>query len=375
MRSSFRVLNEAGEVVQGFDVSKELPDVTQDLAVKMYTYMVRLQIMDQVLYEVQRQGRISFYMTAAGEEGLSIGSSSALQPQDVIYAQYREHGVLMYKGFTLENIMDQCFATEDDVGKGRQMPVHYGSKALNYHTISSPLGTQIPQAAGAAYALKANQDNDAIVCCYFGEGAASEGDFHAALNFAATLECPVLFFCRNNGYAISTSTIDQYRGDGIIGRASGYGMASIRVDGNDILAVREATKQARKYILETNKPLLLEAMTYRQGHHSTSDDSTRYREIEEIEVWRNKHHPITRFKTFMTNNGWWDDEKEKELRKAERKSVLDHVKLAEQKAKPEAMENLFQDVYDEIPANLVAQQEELKQHVAKYPTHYSLDGH
>lgn len=116
----------------------------------------------------------------------------------------------------------QCYSNSSDLGKGRQMPVHYGSKALHFQTVSSPLTTQVPQATGAAYALKvAGKPN--VVCCFFGDGAASEGDFHAGLNFAATLEAPVLFFCRNNGYAISTPVEEQYRGDGIVARGIAYG--------------------------------------------------------------------------------------------------------------------------------------------------------
>lgn len=120
---------------------------------------------------------------------------------DVIFAQYRELGVFLWRGFTLQQAADQCFSNEADLGKGRQMPVHYGSLALNIQTISSPLATQMPQAVGAAYSLK-RKHLDAVAVCYFGEGAASEGDFHAALNFASTLDAPIIFFCRNNGYAI-----------------------------------------------------------------------------------------------------------------------------------------------------------------------------
>jgi 2-oxoisovalerate dehydrogenase E1 component alpha subunit len=169
----------------------------------------------------------------------------------MVFAQYREHGVLLWRGFSIQEAVDQCFSNVGDKGKGRQMPIHYGSRRLHFQTISSPLGTQIPQAVGAAYAFKVQQ-KDAVAICYFGEGAASEGDFHAALNFSATLDVPVLFFCRNNGYAISTPSSEvreysiatitsfnqlysltvrssficqQYRGDGIASRAAGYGYA------------------------------------------------------------------------------------------------------------------------------------------------------
>ena len=145
-----------------------------------------------------------------------------------------------------------------DLGKGRQMPVHYGCRALNYQTISSPLGTQIPQAVGAAYLCKL-QGKPNVTVCYFGDGAASTTDFHSAMNFAATLKTPVVFFCRNNGYAISTPVTDQYAGDGIASRAPGYGMAAIRVDGNDTFAVNAVVREAKKYALEHNAPVLIEA--------------------------------------------------------------------------------------------------------------------
>ena len=156
------------------------------------------------------------------------------------------------------------------------MPVHYGSKDLHFQTISSPLTTQLPQASGSGYAFRLDGE-DRVAMCYFGDGAASEGDFHAALNFAATLKSQTIFFCRNNGYAISTPVSDQYKGDGIVSRGPGYGIHSIRIDGNDLFAVYQATKEARELCVSKQVPVLIEAMTYRVGHHSTSDDSTRYR--------------------------------------------------------------------------------------------------
>jgi len=259
------------------------------------------------------------------------------------------------------------------LGKGRQMPVHYGSNELNFHTISSPLATQLPQAVGAAYglSLEHNGKPENIVVCFFGEGAASEGDFHAGMNFAVTLSAPVLFFCRNNGYAISTPTKDQYGGDGIAARAVGYGMHTIRVDGNDILAVHEATVASRKYILETGKPCLIEAMSYRAGHHSTSDDSTRYRDTEEIQYWQTQNNPIFRFRALLESKGLWNEEAEVELRTSARKQVLDSLNDAELAKKPPTTE-LFSDVYDKLPHHLIDQQNQLKAHLEKYGQHYNL---
>ena len=176
---------------------------------RAHRQMVRLREMDSILQNAQRQGRISFYMTCTGEEAIHMGAAAALENGDHIFAQYREQGLLMWRGFTLEQFTNQCFSNDRDLGKGRQMPVHYGSRALNYHTVSSPLGTQLPQAVGTAYRLRMmGKPNVAIA--FFGDGCASTTDFHAALNFAATLSSPCLFFCRNNGYAISTPVTDQY---------------------------------------------------------------------------------------------------------------------------------------------------------------------
>lgn len=298
-----------------------------------------------------------------------VGSAAALSPEDMVFAQYREQGVLLWRGFTLQQATDQCFSNEADRGKGRQMPVHYGSKALNYQTISSPLATQIPQAVGAAYAKKLAKE-DSISICYFGEGAASEGDFHAALNFASTLDVPMVFFCRNNGYAISTPVADQFRGDGIVSRAAGYGMHAIRVDGNDLFAVKAATEAARKLALEKSCPVLIEAMSYRQGHHSTSDDSTRYRSPAEIKMWQEEQDPVDRFRKYMESKGWWNAEQEAALRDKERADVMHAMETAEQKAKP-ALPLMFVDVYNEKPHHIIKQEKELLEHISKYPEQYS----
>jgi 2-oxoisovalerate dehydrogenase E1 component alpha subunit len=288
----------------------------------------------------------------------------------------------LWRGFSVQEAADQCFSNAADKGKGRQMPVHYGSRQLHYQTISSPLATQLPQAVGAAYAYKrrqgafvnADQAQQNLPICFFGEGAASEGDFHAALNFAATLETPIVFFCRNNGYAISTPTSDQYRGDGIAARAAGYGMLVLRVDGNDLLAVRKAVAEARKAALEKSRPVLIEAMTYRQGHHSTSDDSTRYRSVTEIKRWQELYDPIARFRKYMEANGWWSEDQERVLRDRERMAVLQAMETAEKREKP-PLHEMFEDVYHSKPEHIIRQEQELHAHVEKYPDHYLNSSH
>lgn len=347
----------------------DLPNINQALATKIYESFVFHRVLDERMVASQRQGRLSFYMSALGEEAASVGGAAALEPQDMIMAQYREQGALMFRGFSLENFMNQMFSNEKDLGKGRQMPIHYGSSELNYMTISSPLATQIPQAAGYAYGQKL-QGVDAVTLCYFGEGAASEGDFHAGLNMAAVHNAPVIFFCRNNGYAISTPSDEQYVGNGIASRGVGYGIKTIRIDGNDILAVLKATQSAREYAIKEHKPVLIEAMSYRLGAHSTSDDPSGYRTRDEEEKWK-KHDPIARMKNWMLANNWWDEAQEKTLFSSYREKILAAVKVSEKIDKP-PVEDLISDVYDKPTPQLNEQLSNLKEHIKKYPDAYPL---
>lgn len=374
---TYRVLNQDGEIV---DSSQSPPEISEQDLLKMYRDMVTVSIMDIIMFDAQRQGRISFYMVSAGEEGIAVGSASALSPNDPIFAQYRETGIFQHRGFTPADFMAQLFATTADPGKGRNMPVHYGSTKFRIHTISSPLATQIPQAAGAAYAVKLqNQQNPTaeqrVVACYFGEGAASEGDFHAALNVAATRAVPCVFVCRNNGFAISTPTLEQYRGDGIASRGVGYGIDTIRVDGNDILAVREAMKRARALALEGGgRPVLIEAMSYRVSHHSTSDDSFAYRARVEVEEWKRRDNPVTRLRKFLEGRGLWGEEKEKELRSEARKAVLEAYRSAEKERHP-ALRNLISDVYEEMTEEQLEQLGKMRDVVERYPDEYDGSGY
>ena len=334
----FRVLDETGRSVSG----SEKYEVEEPLARDMYKTMVRLQTLDTLFYEAQRQGRFSFYMTCFGEEATVIGSAAGLETADHVFAQYREHGVLLWRGQTFQEFADQCYGNHRDYNKGRQMPIHYGRKDLNFQTISSPLCTQLPQAAGAAYANKLS-NYEGITVAYFGEGAASEGDFHAAMNFASTLGCPVLFLCRNNGWAISTPAEEQYTGDGIAGRGTAYGMPALRVDGMDALAMYQATKAAREYIMEHKSPVIVEAMSYRTSHHSTSDDSSRYREISEMQAWKARD-PVSRFQVWLEHKGWWSDKEETALRAESRKEVVKVLDAAEREHK-RPLRDAFTDVY------------------------------
>lgn len=343
------------------------PTLSQEQALKIYKTMRFIRILDQRMIAAQRQGRLSFYLACTGEEAATVASAAALDDNDMIMAQYREQGALAYRGFSIDQFMNNNFSNAKDPQKGRQMPIHYGSDELNYMTISSPLGTQIPQASGYAYGQKL-AGNRACTICYFGEGAASEGDFHAGLNMAAVLNAPVIFFCRNNGYAISTPASEQFKGDGIASRGIGYGIKTIRIDGNDALAVYAATKQAREIAVENNEPVLIEAMTYRLAAHSTSDDPSGYRSKKEEQLWAQKD-PIERFKLWLISKGYWDESQEKDYMDSTRQDVLDSMKRCEKNAIAPLSE-IVTDVYDQVPWHLQEQIDELKSHIAKYPEAY-----
>ena len=361
---TYRVLDGMGKPIEG----AEIPEITRDFARKMYEKMCLLPQMDTILYNSQRQGKISFYMTSHGEEAAIVGSAAGLDFEDEALAQYREAGLLLWRDYPLDSIMAQCFGSYEDSAKGRQMPVHYGSKEYHFHTISSPLATQIPQAAGVAFALRRTPErrDKSIAACYFGEGAASEGDFHAGMLLASTIPSPVLFIARNNGFAISTPAAEQYHGDGIASRGPGYGVDTIRVDGNDALAVLAATREARKRCLKGGRAVLMEVMTYRVGHHSTSDDSFAYRARSEVEDRKRVDNPIARFRLFLESQGWWNGEEEEELKTRLKAEVMKAFKKAESAPRPPLGE-MFTDIYaGEMPWNLKEQREELKQLLNKY---------
>ncbi|GJV89235.1 2-oxoisovalerate dehydrogenase subunit alpha 1, mitochondrial-like protein [Tanacetum coccineum] len=342
--------------------------VGKELALKIYINMVTLETMDTLFYEAQRQGRFSFYMSSFGEEAINIASAASLSADDHILAQYREQGVLLWRGFTLQEFANHFLGNKIGHGKGRNMPIHYGSKKLNYFTNSAPLATQLPHAVGVAYSLK-NDRKDACVVTYFGEGSTSEGDFHASMNFAAVLEAPIVFICRNNGWAISTPVTDQFRSDGVVVKGQAYGIQSIRVDGNDVLAVYDAVRSAREIAIKEKRPILIEAMTYRVGHHSTSDDSTKYRTKDEINHWRTVHSPITRFRKWIERKGWWTQNEDSDLHIDVHKQVKNAIDEAEREEKP-ALADMFKDVYEEVPSNLIEQEKSLRETIHRHPKEF-----
>ncbi|KAG5479481.1 hypothetical protein LSCM1_04745 [Leishmania martiniquensis] len=366
-------------------VEDEASVITRQVAERMMSAMLTHNTMDKIMLEAQRQGRISFYMTMFGEEAAVIGAAAGLASNDEIFAQYREAGILTYRGYTIPEFIAQCMGNCECDLKGRQMPIHYGSKRLHAQMVSSPLATQIPHGAGAGYAFRL--ENQALetrlpsgtllstapqarICAtFFGEGAASEGDFHAGLNFASTVGSHTLFFVRNNGYAISTPTHSQYTGDGILSRAVGYGMPAARVDGIDALAVYHTVRKAREMILTRHRPVLVEALTYRLSHHSTSDDSTAYRSRDEIAHFAETFSPITRFEQFMARRDWWTPEQSKEIVEKTRKEVLSELRRQE-KLPAWPVSTMCDDVFEHPTPELERQRALLVQHYEAHRSTY-----
>jgi 2-oxoisovalerate dehydrogenase E1 component alpha subunit len=222
---------------------------------------------------------------------------------------------------------------------------------------SSPIGTKIPHAAGCAYAMKM-QKEDTVAICYFGEGTTSEGDFHVALNFAAVRKAPAIFFCRNNGYAISTPTYRQFSSDGIAPKGIGYGIPAIRVDGNDFFAVYEAVSLARQHCIEGKGPYLIEAMTYRMGAHSTADDPSVYRQESEVNEWKKKC-PVLRLRKYLEKKGLWSDKLEQETVEAITQEINQAIEVAKATPKP-PLHSIIEHVYFDIPRTLQEEYDEIK---------------
>ncbi len=332
----------------------EIPD---DILIKGYKTMIITRHIDERMITLQRQGTISFAMSSLGEEACSVASAAALDPADWMYPQYRECGIMFWRGFPIQDYIHHMFCNEKDLIKGRQMPNHFGSRELNVVQVSSPIGTKIPHAAGCAYAMKI-QGEPTVAICYFGEGATSEGDFHAGLNFAAVRKAPAIFFCRNNGFAISTPAKEQFSSDGIAPKGEGYGIQAYRFDGNDFFATYEIVQRARRECLEGKGPVLLEAMTYRMSGHSTSDDPSSYRSDEEVEKHK-EQCPILRLRRYLEKHDLWDEEREQEWLKQVAEETTQAINTAKQTAPP-SLKSLFEDVYFDIPPPLQQQYEELQ---------------
>ena len=356
-----RVLGEDHKAVGPWD-----PKLDADTLRKMLRDMVTVRVFDDRMYRAQRQGKTSFYMKSTGEEAIAVAAAAALSQEDMHFPTYRQQGLLISRGYPLVDMMCQIYSNKGDKLLGRQLPVMYSDKAHGFFSISGNLETQFPQAVGWAMASAIKGDSR-IAMGWTGEGATAEGDFHAALTFATVYNAPVILAIVNNQWAISSfSGIAGGEKATFAQRAKGYGIAGLRVDGNDPLAVYAAVNWAAERARSNNGPTLVEFFTYRAEGHSTSDDPSGYRPSNEAKAWP-LGDPIERLKAHLVALGEWDDERhaamQEELsaevrgaqREAEKKGTLHSASIDF----PQDVRTMFSDVYEEMPWHLKEQQQEM----------------
>ncbi len=324
-------------------------------AVRLYRAMLRIRVVDERMMTLQRQGRIGFYGACTGQEAAYLAAAIALKPSDWIFPALRESGAMLMRGFPLVPYLAQVFGNSLDETKGRQMPSHPASRSVNQVSWGSCIGTQLPQAVGAAWAAKLRGDDTVVLAC-MGDGATSSADFHTAMNFAGVFRVPVVFLCQNNHWAISISTKGQTASETYAMKAAAYGFPGVKVDGNDAHAVHAAATEAIARARRGDGPTLLECETYRMGAHSSSDDPSRYRDQAEVDAWA-KRDPIERLFGDLRDAGIWSQAQDDALREELLAEVNAAITEAEAGAAP-AIETLFDDVYAELPWHLREQRGE-----------------
>jgi 2-oxoisovalerate dehydrogenase E1 component alpha subunit len=354
-----RVLGDDNQAVGPWD-----PKLDPDTLRKMLRDMVTVRAFDDRMFRAQRQGKTSFYMKCTGEEAIAVAAAAALDRDDMNFPTYRQQGLLIARGYPLVEMMCQIYSNRGDKLKGRQLPVMYASKEHGFFTISGNLTTQVPQAVGWAMASAIKGDSR-IAVGWSGEGATAEGDFHAALTFASVYNAPVVVAVVNNQWAISSfSGIAGGEHATFAQRAVGYGIAGLRVDGNDALAVYSAFSWAAERARSNQGPTLIEFFTYRAEGHSTSDDPSGYRPAVEAKAWP-LGEPIERLKAHLIAIGEWDEERNEAMRTECDAEVRAAQKDAEKKGTlastsidfPHDVRTMFEDVYAEMPWHLREQQE------------------
>jgi 2-oxoisovalerate dehydrogenase E1 component alpha subunit len=358
----FSILADDGTIRPG----TRAPEIPDEVALRLYRGMLQVRLVDDRMMKLQRQGRLGFAMSSLGEEATHFGAAYTLRNSDWIFPSYREPGVFFWRGYTLKDYVNQLHGNVEDPIKGRQMPVHHSANWLNIVSISSPVGTQIPQAAGLAMAARIQKKDD-VALVFFGEGTASTGQFHVGLNFAGVFKAPCIFFCRNNGWAISTPGSKQTAAKSIAIKALAYGMPGIRVDGNDLLAVIAVMQDAVARARAGEGPTLIEAVTYRRGGHSSSDDPSVYRDPAEPKEWEAKD-PLERWRRYLETRGLWTQQTHDQYTQEITDELMTAVKRAAELGNP-PVESMFDDVFSDLPPHLQEQKAELMSLPRAKPQH------
>jgi pyruvate dehydrogenase E1 component alpha subunit len=348
----FQIVREDGSADPAAD-----PFLDDATLLGMYRGMLLIRLLDERMLMRQRQGKVGFFGTITGQEATPIATAFATDKRDWIFPALRESAIMLARGFPLDLWLAQVYGNERDLLKGRQMPSHMSGRAVNQVSWSSNIGTQIPQAVGAALAARAAK-SDAVMIGFMGDGATSEPDFHAAMTFAARMKPAVVFVCQNNHWSISVPTEKQTASKTIAVKAHAYGMAGARVDGNDVLAVYTTLKRMVERARRGEGPAFVECVTYRIGPHSSSDDPTRYRSDEEVERWR-KRDPIERFEKYLRKSEILDEAAIAREREEINRGILESIRSVEELGPP-ARASLFDDVFARRPGHLDEQAAELE---------------
>ena len=353
-----RVLDEKDRAVGPWD-----PKLDADTLRRALKAMLLTRAYDDRMYRAQRQGKTSFYMKCTGEEAVAIAAAFALHRDDMCFPSYRQQGLLIARGYPLLQMMNQVYSNAHDPLKGRQLPIMYSSKEYGFFTISGNLGTQFPQAVGWAMA-SAYKGDDRISASWIGDGTTAEGDFHHALNFASVYRAPVILNVVNNQWAISSfAGIAGGNESTFASRGIGYGLPALRVDGNDFLAVYAATQWAAERARSNLGATLIEHYTYRVEGHSTSDDPSRYRPINEAKLWP-LGDPIERLKDHLTALGEWSEDQQQEAHR----EAVEQVKTANKEAEAigtlghgelPSLKTMFEDVFKDMPEHLRLQRQQM----------------
>jgi pyruvate dehydrogenase E1 component alpha subunit len=325
------------------------PKLPEELLWSMYRQMVLCRVFDDKAVKLQRQGRMGTYGPLLGQEATQVGSALALQPQDWAYMTYRENGAYITRGMPMRSLFLYWMGNEE----GMRIP-----EGLNCLPLEITVGSQISHAAGTGWAMNVLKERNKAVLAYFGDGASSQGDFHDGLNFAGVFKAPCVFLCSNNQWAISVPRKLQTAAESIAQRAYGYGFEGVQVDGNDVLAVYTATRDALEKARKGGGPTLIECVTYRMSMHTTADDPTRYRDEKEVKYWADRD-PIKRFRAYLEKKGIWSRKKEDALQRECEELVAKAVEEAEA-APPPTAEDMFRYVNAKMTPDMEEQLDDLK---------------
>jgi len=350
----FRVLADDGSAAAVTD-----PAIDPEVVTRAYRMMKLMRLLDARMMLLQRQGRVGFYGACTGQEATPIGTGLALAEQDWVFPALRESSIMLVRGLRLSTYLCQVFGNAGDLLKGRQMPSHMSARQVNQVAWSSCIATQLPHAVGAAWAAKLRGDDTAVVG-FIGDGGTSEPDFHHALNFAGVYQTPCVFICQNNQFAISVRPWQQTASETYAVKGRAYGVPSLRIDGNDVLAVYHAVSRALARARQGGGPTFIEALTYRVGAHSSSDDPSRYRTQEEVDAWLARD-PVKRLRAHMVKEGLIDDAAEEALEAELNAEIAAAIDEAEAQPMPDRA-TLFDDVYEELPERLREQRADLHSH-------------